>query len=75
MKKVDLENNYIRNDNKLTDSLYEEMLRRQLEIAGMRYLRKMQRRKRICDIIEKTIIVLMAAALLAYIFIPGGYGW
>ena len=74
MKKVDLVNNYIRNDVSITEELYEEMVRVAL-VTQLEHERKQLMINKIVDTIVWLLIGLLIVTMIAYVLVPGGYGW
>ena len=74
MKKVDLERNYIRNDIEVTEKLCEEMVRVAL-VTQLEHERKQLIINKVVDTIVGLLVVLLIVTLIAYVLVPGGYGW
>lgn len=74
MKKVDLVNNYIRNDSSITEEFYKEMVRVAL-VTRLEHERKQLMINKIVDTIVWLLIGLLIVITIAYVFVPGGYGW
>lgn len=75
MKKVDLVNNYIRNDVSITEEFYKEMVRVTALVTQLEHERKQLMINKIVDTIVWLLIGLLIVITIAYVFIPGGYGW
>ena len=74
MRKVDLERNYIRNDVSITEELYEEMVRVAL-VTQLEHERKQLMINKVVDTIVGLLIGLLIVTMIAYVLVPGGYGW
>ena len=74
MKKVDLVNNYIRNDVSITEEFYKEMVRVAL-VTQLEHERKQLMINKIVDAIVGLLIVSLIVTMIVYVFVPGGYGW
>ena len=74
MKKVDLVNNYIRNDVSITEEFYKEMVRVAL-VTQLEHERKQLMINKVVDTIVGLLIGLLIVTMIAYLLIPGGYGW
>ena len=74
MRKVDLENNYIRNDISITEEIYKEM-----RVALATHLEQERKRRKqlminkIVDTLVWLLIALMIVTMFAYVVFPGGY--
>ena len=75
MKKVDLVNNYIRNDVSITEEFYKEMVRVTALVTQLEHERKQLMINKIVDTMVWLLIGLLIVTTIAYVFIPGGYGW
>ena len=74
MKKVDLVNNYIRNDVSITEEFYKEMFRVAL-VTQLEHERKQLMINKIVDTIVWLLIGLSIVTMIVYLLVPGGYGW